>query len=60
MKLNSIDDLVYQCSDKKSRIFIKEAVNAYKAGAYRSTITYTWIAIFFNINLGHTFSFYSV
>ncbi len=50
MKNIDIDDYPNYCIDPVAREFIYEAVNAYKAGAYRATITYTWIAIVLNLN----------
>lgn len=47
--MTDIYDLIYKCRDVNSRIFIEEAVNSYKAGAYRSCINNTWLAIVMNI-----------
>lgn len=44
-----IDSFPIVCKDPVSRVYIQEAVAAYKAGAYRATITYTWLAIVINL-----------
>ena len=47
--LTDIDELALRCTDNNSKIFIEEAVRAYKAGAYRACINNTWLAIVMNI-----------
>lgn len=44
-----INELPLKCKDLNSKLFIEEAVNSYKAGAYRSCINNTWLAIVMNI-----------
>ena len=48
-QLRDLDELVLSCFNKKARQYIDEAVRCYKAGAYRSAIVATWIAVFFDI-----------
>jgi hypothetical protein len=43
-----LDELVALCRDKLSKQFIQEAVNCYRAGAYRSCIVATWNAVVFD------------
>lgn len=47
--LSDLDELVLKCRDKKAKDYIKESVSCYKAGAFRSAIVSTWIAISFDI-----------
>lgn len=47
--LADLDELVLKCRDQKSRNYIREAVACYKAGAFRSAIISTWIAVSFDI-----------
>ena len=47
--LADLDELVLACRDSKSRAFLSEAVASYRAGAYRSTIVGTWIAVCFDL-----------
>ena len=49
MQLIDIDEFPNYCQEANSREMIREAVNAYKAGAYRATITYTWLGVILNI-----------
>ncbi|HOG48955.1 MAG TPA: hypothetical protein PKY10_00040 [Lentisphaeria bacterium] len=43
-----LDELVLRCRDEKAREYIREAVACYKAGAFRSAIVATWIAVVFD------------
>lgn len=47
--LSDLDELVLKCRDEKAKSYIKEAVSCYKAGAFRSSIVSTWIAVSFDI-----------
>jgi hypothetical protein len=47
--LVDLDELVLRCRDERARAYIREAVACYKAGAYRSAIVSTWIAVAFDI-----------
>lgn len=47
--LSDLDELVLKCRDEKSKSYIREAVACYKAGAFRSSIVSTWIAVAFDI-----------
>ncbi|MGI3066548.1 hypothetical protein ACRTEL_19230 [Vibrio diabolicus] len=47
--LSDLDELVIKCRDKQAQNYIKEAVSCYKAGAFRSAIVSTWIAVSFDI-----------
>jgi len=47
--LADLDELILKCRDEKARKYIKEAVSCYKAGAFRSAIVSTWIAVAFDI-----------
>lgn len=47
--LADLDDLVLTVRDRNSRSYISEAVRAYRAGAFRSAIMSTWIAVAYDI-----------
>lgn len=47
--LSDLDELVLKCRDQKAKDYIKEAVSCYKAGAFRSAIVSTWIAVSFDV-----------
>ena len=47
--LSDLDELVLKCRDQKAKDYIREAVACYKAGAFRSAIVSTWIAVSFDI-----------
>jgi len=47
--LGDLDELVLKCRNEKARVHIGEAVTAYKAGAYRSAVIMTWVALAFDI-----------
>ncbi|MFB2638479.1 hypothetical protein ACE02P_10655 [Shewanella bicestrii] len=47
--LSDLDELVLKCRDQKAKNYISEAVACYKAGAFRSAIVSTWIAVSFDI-----------
>lgn len=40
-----LESLVLQCRHDRAKSYIFEAVNSYKAGAYRSAIVATWVAV---------------
>ena len=44
-----LDELVVACRNDQARMFIQEAVQCYRAGAYRQTIVATWIAVFYDV-----------
>jgi hypothetical protein len=46
--LADLDELIIKCRNQRSKEYIAEAVACYKAGAYRSCIVATWIAIVFD------------
>ncbi|AFY92173.1 hypothetical protein [Chamaesiphon minutus] len=43
-----LDELILLCRDKNSKKFIKEAINCYRVGAFRSCIVSTWNAVVFD------------
>lgn len=47
--LSDLDELVLKCRDQKAKDYIREAVACYKAGAFRSSIVSTWLAVSFDI-----------
>ncbi len=47
--LHDLDELVLKCRDKNAKSYIHEAVACYKAGAFRSAIVSTWVAVSFDI-----------
>lgn len=47
--LGDLDELVLKCRNEAARAHIAEAVRAYKASAYRSSIIMTWVALAFDI-----------
>lgn len=44
-----LEDLLQRCRSKNARAYIKEAVDAYRVGAYRACIITTWIALVYDI-----------
>jgi hypothetical protein len=46
--LIDLDELVLRCRDEQARQYIEEAVACYKAGAYRSCIVSTWVAVVYD------------
>lgn len=44
-----LDELLQMCSDAKAKEYMKEAIDCYKVGAYRSSIVSTWIAVVYNV-----------
>jgi hypothetical protein len=40
-----LDELVLKCKAVQARAFIAEAIGSYRAGAFRSSIVATWIAV---------------
>ena len=44
-----LDELLLQCRSGPSKAYAEEAVATYRAGAYRSCIVTTWIAVVFDI-----------
>lgn len=50
MKHNiDLDELLQMCNDANAKEYLKEAIDCYKVGAYRSSIVATWIALVYNI-----------
>lgn len=47
-RLADLDELVLRCRDNVARMHIEEALSNYRAGAYRSCIVSTWIAIVYD------------
>lgn len=47
--LYDLDELILKCHGPSAKDYIDEAVAAYKAGAYRSCIITTWIAVYFDL-----------
>jgi hypothetical protein len=47
--LEDLDELTLRCRDEKARQYIAEAVASYRAGAFRSAIVATWIAVCFDV-----------
>ena len=47
--LEDLDELTLRCRDEKARQHIAEAVASYRAGAFRSAIVATWIAVCFDV-----------
>ncbi|MEJ7862405.1 MAG: hypothetical protein WKF90_12315 [Pyrinomonadaceae bacterium] len=48
-KLTDLDELALTVRDRDSRLYINEAINAYRGSAYRSAIISTWIAVITDI-----------
>ena len=49
VRLADLDELALTVRDKIARSYILEAIDAYRGGAYRSSIVSTWIAVNFDI-----------
>ncbi len=47
--LEDLDELTLRCRDEKAKKYIAEAVSSYRAGAFRSAIVATWIAVCFDV-----------
>jgi hypothetical protein len=47
--LEDLDELTLRCRNHKARMYIGEAVASYRAGAFRSAIVATWIAVCFDV-----------
>lgn len=47
--LADLDEMVLKCRDEKAKKYIRESVNCYKSGAFRSAIVSTWIAVTFDL-----------
>lgn len=47
-QLADLDELVLHCRDDWARQYISEAVACYKAGAFRSCIVATWVAVVYD------------
>lgn len=47
--LHDLDELILRCRDEKAKIYIAEAVASYRAGAFRSAIVASWIAVCFDV-----------
>lgn len=44
-KLTDLDELALMVRDRESSLYVGEAINAYRGGAYRASIISTWIAV---------------
>lgn len=47
--LADLDELILSCRDNKARALIQEAHACYRAGAYRSTVIATWVAVVYDL-----------
>lgn len=47
--LEDLDELILRCRDLRTREYIRESVASYRAGAFRSAIVGTWIAVCFDL-----------
>lgn len=47
--LADLDTLVLKCRAERSRDYVSESIQCYKAGAYRSAIVNVWIAVVFDL-----------
>lgn len=47
--LIDLEELMLACRTQRAEAYIQEAVNCYKAGAYRSCIVATWVAVAYDI-----------
>lgn len=48
-RLADLDELLLRCRTHQSKAFLAEAIACYRAGAYRSAIISTWIAVVFDL-----------
>lgn len=48
-RLLDLDELVLRCRSEQAKNYISEAVACYRAGAFRSCIVATWVAVVFDI-----------
>jgi hypothetical protein len=48
-RLTDLDELAQATRDPVSRAYVQEAIDAYRAGAYRTTIVAVWIAVIVDI-----------
>jgi len=46
--LTDLDELILRCRDDRAKGYIREAVASYRAGAFRSAIVATWVAVCFD------------
>jgi len=49
VRLTDLDELALKVRNRTARSYILEAIDAYRGGAYRSSIVSTWIAVTFDI-----------
>lgn len=49
IRLTDLDELALTVRDAKAKLYITEAIDAYRGGAYRAAIVSTWIAVTFDI-----------
>ena len=49
VRITDLDELALKVRDRISRSYILEAIDAYRGGAYRSSIISVWIAVNFDI-----------
>src|SRR5260370_18818335 len=48
-RLADLDELLLRCRAHESKAFLAEVVACYRAGAYRSAVISTWIAVVFDL-----------
>lgn len=49
VRLTDLDELAFKVRDRIARSYVLEAIDAYRGGAYRSSIVSTWISVTFDI-----------
>lgn len=49
IRLSDMDELALTVRETKAKLYITEAIDAYRGGAYRAAIVSTWIAVAFDI-----------
>ena len=49
VRLTDLDELALKVRDRIARSYVLEAIDAYRGGAYRSSIVSTWISVTFDI-----------
>ena len=47
--LIDLDEFILQCRSNRAKNYIREAVAAYKVGAFRACIISVWIAVVFDV-----------
>ena len=49
LHLSDLDELLLTVRDITSRVYMLEAVNAYRAGVYRAAVVSTWVAVVYDL-----------